>query len=137
MDGAMVKLALIFDGGSRGNPGLGYGSFRLSINGVHLPVEELDFGDNVTNNQAEYGTLIAGLERALNYVRENGQSPENVSISVLTDSKLVVEQVNGRWKVKNAGLKPLQERARALIRQFGTPRLEWHPRAESVRVLGH
>jgi ribonuclease HI len=132
-----VKLALIFDGGSRGNPGQGYGSFRLSVNGVHLPVEELDFGDNITNNQAEYGTLIAGLERAFQYVRENGWSPEDVSIAVLTDSKLVVEQVNGRWKVKNAGLKPLQERARALIRQFGDARLEWHPRAESVRVLGH
>jgi ribonuclease HI len=102
-----------------------------------MPLEELDFGDNVTNNQAEYGTLLAGLRRALNVLRENGSHPSESSIDIYTDSKLVVEQVSGRWKVKNEGLKPLQREARMLLSQFGKSRLTWHPRAESVRVLGH
>jgi ribonuclease HI len=133
----MVKLALIFDGGSRGNPGPGYGSFRLTVDGLHLPVEELDFGDYVTNNQAEYGTLIEGLKTAIEFLHQNGRTPREASIDILTDSKLVVEQVNGRWKVKNEGLKPLQREARMLLNQFGQGTLTWHPRAESVKVLGH
>lgn len=132
-----MNLALIFDGGSRGNPGQGYGSFRLSVDGTHLPINELDFGDNVTNNQAEYGTLIEGLKAAIAFARENGKPLATVGIDVLTDSKLVVEQVNGRWKVKNEGLKPLQKEARSLLQQFGKARLTWHPRAESVKILGH
>ncbi len=134
---SFVELELIFDGGSKGNPGKGYGSYRLTVNGEDLEIQELDFGDNVTNNQAEYGTLIEGLKSAIEYLRENGMSPSSASISVLTDSKLVVEQVNGRWKVKHEGLKPLCAEAKALIGQFGNANLSWHRRANSVKILGH
>ncbi len=132
-----MELALIFDGGSKGNPGPGYGSFRLTINGTHAPLEELDFGNNVTNNQAEYRTMIEGLKKALQVLNNAGVSPKNASIDVRTDSKLVVEQVNGRWKIRNEGLKPLSAEARKLLNQFGRPSLSWHPRKESVKVLGH
>lgn len=132
-----MKLALIFDGGSRGNPGQGYGSFRLTVDGEHLEIDELDFGDNVTNNQAEYGTLIEGLKTAIEYLQDHGYSPSIASIDIHTDSKLVVEQVNGRWKVRHDGLKPLCAEARSLLNKFGRATLTWHPRKESVRVLGH
>jgi ribonuclease HI len=132
-----MKLELIFDGGSLGNPGKGYGSFRISVDGLPLDIEELDFGDNVTNNQAEYSTLIAGLNATIDLARQRRVSISDVRIAIHTDSKLVVEQVNGRWKVRNEGLKPLCEEARALLRQFGSAKLDWHPRKESVKVLGH
>ncbi|MEX2426597.1 MAG: reverse transcriptase-like protein [Thermomicrobiaceae bacterium] len=132
-----MNLALIFDGGSLGNPGRGYGSFRITVNGQHLPLQELEFGDNVTNNQAEYRTMIEGLKYALALLRENDLAPNDAEIDVLTDSKLVVEQVNGRWKVKHEGLKPLQREAKTLLSTFRRGGLTWHPRKESVKVLGH
>ena len=60
-----------------------------------------------------------------------------LSLNVLSDSKLVVEQVSGRWKVKHEGLKPLHAEAVRLVNRFGTWRYSWQPRAESVRLLGH
>jgi ribonuclease HI len=132
-----MRIELVFDGGSLGNPGKGYGSFRLTVDGVDFEIDELDFGDDVTNNQAEYRTLIEGLKEAINVVQRSDVQPGDVSIDIVTDSKLVVEQVNGRWKVKNAGLKPLQAEACRLLGHFGEPNLIWQPRAKTVRVLGH
>ncbi len=130
-------LKLVFDGGSLGNPGKGYGSFLLTgDNGFEL-LQRLDFGDKVTNNQAEYRTFIAGIEAALSHAESTQSSPMSQSIVVKTDSKLVVEQVNGRWKVKHPDLQPLCRRARDLLARFGTSDLSWHPRAESVKLLGH
>ncbi len=128
---------LVFDGGSLGNPGKGYGSFHLSSRDGFETIERLEYGNNVTNNQAEYRTMLAGVEAALQWTREHGRNPTNLSICIKTDSKLVVEQVNGRWKVKHPDLQPLCLRARQLLAQFGRKQLTWHPRAESVKLLGH
>ncbi len=130
-------LKLVFDGGSLGNPGKGYGSFHLSGRDGYEVLERLEFGDNVTNNQAEYRTCIAGIEAAISRAESTGTNPMEQSISIRTDSKLVVEQVNGRWKVKHPELQPLCRRARELVARFGKTELAWHPRAESVKVLGH
>lgn len=137
MNNPRATLNLIFDGGSLGNPGKGYGSFQLTFDGTRLPIKELEFGNDVTNNQAEYRTLLEGLNEALHLLDSNNISPRDVVIDILTDSKLVVEQVNGRWKVKNAGLKPLCQLARERLTQFGQAQLTWHPRAKSFEVLGH
>jgi ribonuclease HI len=136
---SMVKtaLSLVFDGGSLGNPGKGYGSFRLSVDGVHMPIRELQLGDDVTNNQAEYRTLLEGLNEAVQFLMANGLDPADASITIVTDSKLVVEQVNGNWKVKNEGLKPLRAQAVQLLGQFGASRISWQPRKETVKILGH
>ncbi len=56
----MCDLMLVFDGGSLGNPGKGYGSFHLADRDGYETIERLEFGNNVTNNQAEYRTMIAG-----------------------------------------------------------------------------
>ncbi len=130
-------LTLIFDGGSLGNPGKGYGSFQLVDRDGFETIERLNYGDQVTNNQAEYRTLIAGVESALMHVRQQQRNPLTQSICIKTDSKLVVEQVNGRWKVKHPDLQPLCLRARKLLAEFGHMQLTWHPRAQSVKVLGH
>ena len=130
-------LTLVFDGGSLGNPGKGYGSFHLADRAGFETIERLEFGNNVTNNQAEYRIMIAGVEAALRHCSRTGLNPMSQSICVQTDSKLVVEQVNGRWKVKHPDLQPLCLRARQLLSQFGWKRLTWQPRAETVKLLGH
>ncbi len=58
-------IAIIFDGGSKGNPGYGYGSYALRWPGQAQQIVQLQFGDNVTNNEAEYDTLLAALEAVL------------------------------------------------------------------------
>lgn len=132
-----ADLSLLVDGGSLGNPGRGYGSFRLADREGHEAVVRLEFGDQVTNNQAEYRTLIAALEAALAHALEHGWSPERLSLSIVTDSQLMAEQMSGRWRVRQPHLKPLYQRARALLQRFGRVEISWRPRREIVAVLGH
>ncbi|MFZ1755817.1 MAG: hypothetical protein WAU10_18840, partial [Caldilineaceae bacterium] len=65
-------IRVIFDGGSKGNPGLGYGSYALEWPGFPRQLVRLKFGDRVTNNEAEYDTLIAALEAIVKRLRESG-----------------------------------------------------------------
>jgi ribonuclease HI len=128
---------LVFDGGSLGNPGQGYGSFVYKGVINQLEPRSIEFPGQTTNNEAEYRTLVAGLETALENIRSAGSDPANLSIAVKSDSKLVVEQVNGNWKVKKAELKPLVRQVLRLLQEFRDWTLSWHPRSESVRILGH
>jgi probable phosphoglycerate mutase len=135
----VTDYTLVFDGGSLGNPGRGYGSYRVTRNGDgKQKVRRLEFGDHVTNNVAEYRALIAGLEDVAAMVKDDGKGPVEYSVQVLGDSKLVVEQVAGRWKVRAEGLKPLRDRAAALLGSFSQASgIRWQPRSASLRVLGH
>jgi ribonuclease HI len=90
-----------------------------------------------TNNQAEYQTLIAGLRGVLHDVQALGLEPASLKVEIRSDSELLVNQVNGIWKLKNAGLRALHDDVRALLDRFERWKLTWHPRAESVRILGH
>jgi probable phosphoglycerate mutase len=76
-----------------------------------------------TNNVAEYGGLIAGLTAAAEL------DPSEVEVRM--DSKLVVEQMSGRWQVKHPGMKPLAAEARELVRRLPNVRFRWIPRAEN------
>ncbi len=134
----MADYTLIFDGGSLGNPGPGYGSYVLIRNGDGKQrLERVDFGENMTNNVAEYRTLIAGLEDIVGVIEQAGRDPAEFSIEVRGDSRLVLNQVAGKWKVKQPHLRPLCDRARELLVRFGKLELRWQERAESVDVLGH
>jgi ribonuclease HI len=130
-------LDLVFDGGSLGNPGIGYGSFRLKDRTGYSEIVRLDFGDNVTNNQAEYRTLIAGLEAALGLADRLSQSAQVARLRIRSDSRLVVEQVLGHCKVRHPDLRPLNARARDLLSRFGSYDIAWQPRQVTVRILGH
>lgn len=132
-----ADMTLIFDGGSLGNPGKGYGSFI--VRGIVPTVEpmRLEFPGQTTNNEAEYLSLINGLRAILHELERANRDPSDLSLTILSDSKLVVEQVSGTWKVKHAGLKPLHSEAVSLVNRFGKCCLQWQPRAESVRLLGH
>lgn len=128
---------ITFDGGSKGNPGLGYGSYELRTATGRSRIERRDFGDDVTNNEAEYRTLIAALEDLRRTLAEAGKDPRDYRVLVAGDSQLVINQMNGRWKLKHEGLRPLFVTAKTLVAAFGHVRLVWHPRARSVATLGH
>ncbi|MGC4941995.1 bifunctional RNase H/acid phosphatase [Kribbella sp. DT2] len=112
------------DGGSRGNPGpASYGALvRDPATGEVIAQAGVTIGV-ATNNVAEYSGLIAGLELAAEYA-------PNASIEVRMDSKLVVEQMAGRWKVKHPDMKPLAMKAQSLA-PFGTE-WTWVPRAQNA-----
>jgi broad specificity phosphatase PhoE/ribonuclease HI len=120
----VTHLLVEADGGSRGNPGpAGYGAVVKDPATGEVLLERCDGLGVATNNVAEYRGLIAGLEAAV----ELGAT----SLDVRMDSKLVVEQMSGRWKIKNATLQPLAVRARDLANRIGRVRYEWIPRARN------
>jgi ribonuclease HI len=133
----LMELSVAFDGGSRGNPGQGYGSYLVQSPGRKPVVKRVEFGDNYTNNQAEYDSLIAALEYIIDRLNATGRTPEQVALEIKGDSDLVVNQLQGTYKVKEGGLKPRHARALELLDQFGAWMIAWHPREESVRLLGH
>ncbi|MCU1621475.1 MAG: Phosphoglycerate mutase [Frankiales bacterium] len=115
-----MRVAIEADGGSRGNPGpAGYGAVVISEDGEVLVERAAGIG-SATNNVAEYSGLIAGLQAAL----EVGAT----HVDVRMDSKLVVEQVSGRWQVKNEGLRPLAREATQLLGRFDSFTATWIPR---------
>lgn len=108
MTAAVGRVVVEADGGSRGNPGpASYGALvRDESTGDVLATRGETIG-TATNNVAEYRGLIAGLELAAEHAPD-------ADVVVRMDSKLVVEQMAGRWKIKHASMKPLAEQARGL-----------------------
>lgn len=128
------RFDIVFDGGSLGNPGRGYGSYEITQNGRVVRRQREEYGNRVTNNQAEYLTLI----RALQWLAESiGADAGMTRVLVNGDSQLVLNQLLGRWKVKNEGLRTLYTQAARLVEGFERVDLVWHPRARSVERLGH
>jgi len=118
-----VRVVVEADGGSRGNPGpAGYGAVVLSPSGEVLAERAAGIG-SATNNVAEYQGLIAGLSAAL----EVGAT----EVEVRMDSKLVVEQMSGRWQVKHPSMKPLALQAQELRRRFDRVTFAWIPREKN------
>ncbi len=134
---SLMELQVIFDGGSRGNPGQGYGSFMVQSPNRKPVIKRVEFGDNYTNNQAEYDTLIESLVYIIERLEATNRSPQQVALDIKTDSDLVVNQLLGSFKVKDAGLKIRNAKALELLGRFGDWLINWHPREESVKLLGH
>jgi ribonuclease HI len=135
----MADYTIVFDGGSRGNPGQGYGSYQITrASDGKTRLRRLEYpGQNTTNNEAEYLTLIEALQELTTGIQKAGHDPRQFSVEVQGDSQLVLKQVEGVWKVNEARLRPLRDKAQDLLRQFGRSKLAWHRRAKSVAVLGH
>ncbi|MEU7778262.1 bifunctional RNase H/acid phosphatase [Micromonospora parva] len=112
------------DGGSRGNPGpAGYGAVVRDPETGEVLAERSESLGTATNNVAEYQGLIAGLTAAA----ELGAA----EVDVRMDSKLVVEQMCGRWQIKHPGLRPLAAQAAALVGRFTAVRFSWIPREQN------
>ena len=123
----LVKVVVEADGGSRGNPGpAGFGCVVFSADRATVLAEHKQFIGQTTNNVAEYRGLIAGLEEA----RRLGAD----EVAVSMDSKLVVEQMSGRWKVKHPGLAELHQQARALASTFDGVTFDWIPRERNAHA---
>ncbi len=119
-------MVAYIDGGSRGNPGpAGYG-VRIE-DGHGTPVDQLHGALGMTtNNVAEYRGLIAALTWAV----EHGVR----TFEIRSDSQLLVRQMLGIYRVKNAGLLPLAQQARALVARIGSVRFTHVPRESNVEA---
>ena len=105
-----LHLTVHIDGGSRGNPGpAAAGVVVAALDGTVLHESGIFLG-RATNNVAEYRGLLAGLAAAK---RLGG-----AEVEIVSDSELLVRQMNGQYKVKNAKLRPLFEQAQALAQRF-------------------
>jgi ribonuclease HI len=121
------RLIVEADGGSRGNPGVAAGGAVVIDPTDGGVLEEIGVYVGIaSNNVAEYSGMIAGLEAAW------ARRPD-AEVLVRMDSKLVVEQMTGRWKVKHPDMQVLVARARTLIGDR-TVHFEWVPRAENARA---
>jgi probable phosphoglycerate mutase len=115
------RFVIEADGGSRGNPGpAGYGAVVRDAASGEVLAEAAEYIGTATNNVAEYRGLIAGLRAA------HALDPE-AEIRVRMDSKLVVEQMSGRWKIKHPGMRPLAAEAKAVCPAERVV-YEWIPR---------
>ena len=121
------RLVVEADGGSRGNPGpAGYGAVVRDADTGEVLAERAAAIGRATNNVAEYSGLIAGLGAAVEL------DPESVEVRL--DSKLAVEQMSGRWRVKHPDLAPLHAKARELAGRLPSVRYVWVPRARNAHA---
>jgi len=122
----MSEAIIYTDGAARGNPGpAGAGATITDPDGKTLG-EVCKYLGETTNNQAEYQALLLALEEAkkLNITR----------VTIYSDSELMVRQLNGVYKVKNQGLKPLFQKISTLLRQIGAYSVNHVPREENKRA---
>jgi broad specificity phosphatase PhoE/ribonuclease HI len=116
-----LRVVVEADGGARGNPGpAGWGAVVREAATGEILLERYGSLGVTTNNVAEYMGLIAGLRAA----HELGAT----HVDVRMDSKLVIEQMSGRWQIKNPGLRPLAAEAATLVGRFAEVTFEWVPR---------
>ncbi|WP_146065779.1 reverse transcriptase-like protein, partial [Streptomyces sp. SM13] len=125
---AARQVVVEADGGSRGNPGpAGYGAVVIDPATGEPLAEVAEYIGVATNNVAEYRGLIAGLTAAKALFPDAGDA---LRVHVRMDSKLVVEQMSGRWKIKHPDMKPLAARAAAILPPSSVT-YEWIPRARN------
>jgi ribonuclease HI len=117
-----VHLTIYTDGASRNNPGeAGAGIFILQDD---KPIQKIArYLGTTTNNIAEYTAAIIGLEHAVKLGA--------ASVRLNADSELLVKQLNGQYRVKNEGLKPLYSKAKELIAKIGNVEVQYIPREKN------
>ncbi len=121
------SIVIYCDGGARGNPGPAAVGAVVLDPSTDPPTRLATISERIgvaTNNVAEYKALIAGLEAA----REHPAR----AVRVRADSQLLIRQLEGKYRVKNAGLRPLYEHARAMLAAYDEVDLAHVPREENV-----
>lgn len=117
-----MELTIYTDGASRNNPGEAGAGVHVLRDGRPEPGLARYLGVT-TNNIAEYTAAIMGLEHALKVGA--------TKVRLFADSELMVKQINGQYKVKNEGLKPLHGRVKELIARIGGVEVQYIPRAQN------
>ena len=122
------RLLIEADGGSRGNPGTaGYGAVVRDAVTREVLAELSEPIGHATNNVAEYSGLVAGLRAA-------GKLAPGSPAEVRMDSKLVVEQMSGRWQIKHPAMRPLAAQAREAAGALGRVSYTWVPRSRNAHA---
>lgn len=121
---SVTSFVIEADGASRGNPGhASFGCVVRNMNTGDVVVELGGVLGHATNNVAEYNGLVAGLEAIA------AMDPKAI-VEVRMDSKLVVEQMSGRWKIKSPDMRELAMKAREIL-PFGNVTYTWIPREDN------
>src|SRR5215468_10257839 len=124
----VTSLVVEADGGSRGNPGpAGYGAVVRDDRTGEVLAEVSEPIGHATNNVAEYRGLVAGLRAA-------AKLAPGADTEVRMDSRLVVEQMSGRWKIKHPDLRALAEQASQAARALGRVTYTWVPRERNTHA---
>ena len=125
-----MKLVIEADGGARGNPGIaGAGTVIYEADGTTVVRKLAYVVGTATNNVAEYHALYNGLCVA--------QQLGATDISVHMDSKLVVEQMSGRWKIKHPDMRGLAIKCQKILRTLHSAEFTWVPRRQNAAATGH
>lgn len=120
------KLIICTDGAARGNPGPAAIGATLKDEQGNLVAAVSQCLGNTTNNQAEYRAVITALEKALSLGARN--------VEVRADSELVVKQINGQYRVKNAAIQPLYQQVVKLIGKLESFKIAHIPRAKNAEA---
>lgn len=124
-----MKLIIYTDGASRGNPGQASYGFVVADENGKLLHEEGKYIGITTNNVAEYTAVL----EALKFVKQKF-SDKNLNIELFADSKLVAEQLSGRFKVKSPHLKPIIEKIKILSLELGGVVYGHVPRSKNTQA---
>lgn len=137
-----MKLTIAFDGGCVPNPGKKYGSYQVtsSDNDIIISQNRFELGMG-TNNEAEFDSLIACLSDLIAWLSSHTYSPSNVSLLILTDSKIVQRRVNGEKRGgKSSGalnMRLLAGKVLVMLHRFKSWSIEWNGRENNVQKFGH
>jgi probable phosphoglycerate mutase len=123
-----MRFTIHADGGARGNPGPAGSGVVIRNDKKKVVGEVSEFLGHTTNNVAEYTAILRGLELLLGVVGEKAYETE---VDVEMDSMLVVEQMNGNYKIKHPNLKPLALSVKNLIPKFKEVRFTHIPREKN------
>ena len=128
------EITITFDGGAKPNPGKGYGSYNIRIDGNDKPIHgesEKFYGDNLTSNQSEYIAVTRGCEKTKELFGNN------CKIHLVGDSELVLKQISGEYRVRNEKLIPLNQELMDYLKEFNSYSVQHRPREQSVEEFGH
>ena len=134
MPDSIKKVVITFDGGAKPNPGKGYGSYNIRIDGNDEPfygASEEFYGDNLTNNQTEYIAIARGCEKAMELLGRN------CVVKIIGDSELVLKQITGEYRVRDEKLIPLNQKLMDRLSGFKSYSVQHRPREQSVEEFGH
>lgn len=120
----MPPVVIYTDGGARGNPGPA-GAGVVILDGDKKTEAKAYLGNPITNNWAEYEAVVIALGKALEMLLRDRD------IEFRLDSQLVVEQLSGNWKIKDAELKKQAQKVHRLLKDFGTVTFTYVPREEN------
>jgi ribonuclease HI len=123
----MTSITVYTDGASRGNPGPSASGYAIVVDD-RIIAESSEPNHETTNNVAEYTAMINALE----WCSKNIDGHKTAALSVVSDSELVVRQMNRKYKMKSAELKPLMHRLLELVHLFGSVRFEHRPRTDPM-----